>query len=142
MFDRTADSRTRSAMAPAARPSPVQENAATAMTTVSSGRLASGQRDAQQQRPEGQGDQRADEAVDDDGQRAAEEQRDPPGRADQQQAEGLRVPLALDRVAHREQARDRRELDRVADQEERVVADAGVAADVGEEQDLEDRRRR
>ena len=50
------------------------------------------------------------------------------------------VALAAHGLRHREQARDRRVLDRVADHVELVRLEAGRAADVREEQDLEDRR--
>src|SRR4029077_5371414 len=72
--------------------------------------------------------------------RAAEEQRDARRRADEDRAQSVLEALAADHLGHREQAWDRGVLDRVPDQVELVRLELRRAADVGEEQDLEDRR--
>jgi len=96
------------------------------------------ERDLQDEGTCSQGEDRDGDAVQDHGQRAPEEQRDPPRRAHEQQAEGLGAALAADGVPHREQARDGGVLHGVADQEEAVVPDAGCPAEVGEQQHLDD----
>ena len=76
---------------------------------------------------------------DDRGQRTTEEQGEPVRRRREQAGERLRSTLTGDRVPHAEHAGHRNREERVPDQEELVRLDAGVATEIGEEQDLEDR---
>jgi hypothetical protein len=70
----------------------------------------------------------------------AEEHREPAGRGDDEQRQGVRVPLIRDRVRHPEQAWHGGGDHRIADDVESVVLDAGRPPEVREEQDLRDRR--
>jgi hypothetical protein len=80
-----------------------------------------------------------DEAVHDLRQRPAEEQRHPVRRRREQGGKSLRPALAADRHRDAVDARHRRDLDGVADDVERIVSDAAEAAEVGEEEHLEER---
>ena len=80
-------------------------------------------------------------AVHDHRQRSADEERDPFRRGREHGSEGVLVALAGDRVRHREDTRDRRVLERVADHVELVRLGLRRPADVDEQQDLEDRAR-
>jgi hypothetical protein len=95
--------------------------------------------DVEQRGADRQGEDRHRKPVDDDGECTAEEQRQPPRRRDEDEAERLLVALAGDGLGHREQARDRGVLQGVADHVEPVRLERGRPADVREEQDLEDR---
>jgi hypothetical protein len=70
--------------------------------------------------------------------RPAEEERKPAGRRREQDREGLEAALSPDRMSHPEQARDGCGDEAVPDQEEGRI-DTGRAAEVGEEEDLEQR---
>ena len=73
-------------------------------------------------------------------QAAAEEDCEPARGRREQVRQRLRSPLAGDRLAHREEPGQRRELDRVADDVERVRLELGRPAEIGEEEHLEERR--
>ena len=84
-------------------------------------------------------DRRDEEAVHDRRDGAAEEEREAAGGRGEQDGQGLEAPLAGDRLAHPEQAGDRGGDEAVPDHEERVVRDARGAAEVDEEDGLEER---
>ncbi len=138
MLDSTATSRTRSPRAAIASPRPVQEKAATVTRNDEHGNGGPRDRHVKDERAEDERDEGAQQAIDDDRQGPSEEERDASRGAREQQAEGLGVALAADRVAHGEQAGDGRVLDGVADEEERVIADSRRPSDEGEEHDLQD----
>src|SRR5207237_4352526 len=71
--------------------------------------------------------------------RAAEEQREPAGRRAEQRGQRLEPALVPHHLRHPEEARHGGDLDPVADQEEAVGLERDAAAQVGEEDDLEER---
>src|SRR5918995_1507110 len=109
-FEKTASSRTRSETAACASPSAVHEKAAAAIVRTSRG---------------------SDRAASSTSRTSA-----PNAKLESETT----APLARDRMAHREEPRQRRELDRVADDVERVVLELGRPAEVGEEEHLEQGR--
>ena len=152
MFERTAFSRMRSESAALINPRPVHENAATTITSASPGTAESGMSTLRISEPAVSENAETNaqmvainvrlgfRPVEDHRQRAAEEERNAAGRADEDRAQRVLVALASDHLRHREEAGDGRVLDRVADHVELVRLEARGPADVREEQDLEDRR--
>ena len=101
---------------------------------------ARGQVHAEDQRAREQCERGYERAVQHHRQRPSEEERYARCRADQDRAERVLEALAADRLRHREQARDRGVLQGVSDQVELVRLQARGAPDIGEQQDLEERR--
>ena len=97
-------------------------------------------RDPQDQPTDDEREGRGERGVDDHRHRPPDEERHALRGRDEHVAERLRITLALDRVTHREDARDRAVLERVPDHVELVGVRVRLSADVGEEQDLEDGR--
>ena len=98
-----------------------------------------GGREVEEQPAGGETERGDDQPVDDVRQRPAEEQRQPVRRRREERRERAELPLVRDPHHHPVDAGHRRDLDGVPDYEERVVVAAGIAAEVGEEEDLEER---
>ena len=125
------------------RPSPVQENVETKMTSAIAGQRRDGHVDAEDAARETSSENAATNiAFAITGMARPRKSGSRPAGRDEDVRQRLLVALARDRLGHREEARDRRVLDGVADHVELVRLDAGASADVDEQQDLEDRARR
>ena len=134
----TAVSRTRRPIPAQIRPSPVHEKVDDADDDRDRRPGRDGHVDADDEAGDEQRERGDEHRVGDHRQRAAEEERQPPGGCDEDVRQRLLVALARDRMGHREEARDRRVLDGVSDHVELVRLDARTSPDVDEQQDLED----
>ncbi len=140
MFASTACSRSSSPKPAPVSPRPVHENAQTAVASASGASDDAGTWIPTIRPPTTSANAATKKPLTTTGQRPTEEERQSRRGADEDVSERVLEPLPADRERHREQARDRRVLHRVPDHEELVGLEAGRAADVDEEQDLEDRR--
>ena len=113
----------------------------TRTTTARAGHAPAAGRKSRKTTPTRNPNAEIDEPVDEHRNAAAEEDRGAVARRGEQRAERAVLALVRDRHRHPVDRRHRADLDRVADDEERVaLAGLGVAAEVGEEEDLEERR--
>ena len=123
--------------APRVRPNAVQDTAVTVTVAARAGTAATGRLKSSRTQPGDEPEGGDEQAVGDQGQGPATEQRRAVGRGGQQGRQGAELPLVGDRHDHPVHAGHGRGLHGVADHEEAVVGEPAVAAQGGEEQDLE-----